>query len=108
MVPGTAHVAGDAERAAEAEVGEVVHRMGLDDCLELGRRLLELAVAEGGASERLANGALLGRLSGRLGERLGGRPPTAVLEPPDTPPGRGGERLRVRAFRPGPPPPVWA
>ncbi len=39
-------MAGEAERPPEAEVGVIVDGMRLEDGLELGRRLLELAVAK--------------------------------------------------------------
>src|SRR5213078_1338302 len=52
------------QRAAEAEVGEVVDRMAVDDCLELLRGVAGTPAAELVASERLADRALL-RLHGR-------------------------------------------
>src|SRR3954452_8919113 len=63
----------------------VVDRMGLDDCLELGRGLGELAVAKVGTPKRLANRALL-RLAARgLGERLGRSLEASVFEQLDSP-----------------------
>src|SRR5438046_954560 len=73
-------VAGEAECAAEAEVGVVVDGVGLDHRLELRGRLLELAVAEVGPAEGLANGALLGRAARGLGKGLRSLLEAAVLE----------------------------
>ena len=61
-------------------MGVVVHRMGLDHRLELGRGLGELPVAEVGAPQRLADRALLRRLPRRLGERHRCLLEVAVLE----------------------------
>ena len=66
-------------------MGVVVDRVGLDDRLELVRRLLVVAGAEVGAAQRLANRALLGRLAGGLLERRRGLLEGAVLEQLDAP-----------------------
>src|SRR5687767_3749751 len=49
----------EVERAAEAEVGEVVDRVALDDGLELLRGLAEVAAAEVRAPQRLADRRLV-------------------------------------------------
>src|SRR5438067_1073863 len=58
--------AGLLERAAQAEVGEVVDRVAVDDGLELHRRFAVAPAAEVGAPERLADRALLGLHLARL------------------------------------------
>src|SRR5215210_4588980 len=65
-MPGPPRLTRLGERPAEAEVGVVVHRMGLDDRLELRRRLRVVAGAEERATERLTYRALLRGLPGGL------------------------------------------
>ena len=52
---GAIGLAGLGQRPAEAEVGEVVDLVGVDDRLELDRRGGETTEAEVGAAERLAD-----------------------------------------------------
>ncbi len=80
MVAGAAGLAGVAEGAAEAEMGVVVDRVGLDDRLELGRGAGVVAGAVAGAAERLAQRGLLRFPPRRLFQRLGGVLEIAVLE----------------------------
>src|SRR4051794_12771938 len=54
------------QRAAQAELGEVVDRVALDDRLELARRRLVAAGAEVRAAQGLADRALLGLHRARL------------------------------------------
>src|SRR5215213_5184183 len=68
------------QRAAEAEQRVVVRRRALDDRLELDRRLLEVARAEVGAAERLADRRLLWLDLGRLRQRDGRLVELALLE----------------------------
>src|SRR5450755_99295 len=56
------------QRAAEAELGEVVRRGPLDHCLELASRLLVALSVEQGATERLADRCLVGSEVARPGE----------------------------------------
>ena len=77
----------------------VVDRMATRRPPRTPRRLLELAVAEVSAAERLADRALLGRLPSRLGERHGGLAEAAVLEQLDTPSVQGVEVRRARLLR---------
>src|SRR5215216_1504852 len=93
MVPRAVDVAGEAQCPSEAEMGVVVDGVRVDDGLELGRCLLELAVAEVRAAQGLADGALLGRLAGRLGKRDGRLAEAAVLEQLHTPAVEGIEVL---------------
>src|SRR4051794_41562702 len=86
---GAALLAGLAEGAAEAEVGEVVDRVGLDDGLELDSGRGEAAGAEVGAAQRLADRGLLGGAAG--GPRPPGRrAPADAAPPPPQAPARGG------------------
>src|SRR5262245_47082705 len=64
-------LASQGERAAEAELREVVDRVALDDGLELSRRLRVAAAVEVGTPERLSDRALLRGHPGRLGQRNG-------------------------------------
>src|SRR4051794_6675544 len=87
---GAALLAGLAESAAEAEVGEVVDRVGFDDGLELDRGRGEAAGAEVGAPQRLADRGLLGGAAGGLGKGRGGGREGAVLQQPAAGAGEGG------------------
>src|SRR3954469_23238943 len=80
VVARAALLAGLAEGAAEAEVGEVVDRVGLDDGLELDGGRGEAAGAEVGAAQRLADRGLLGGAAGGLGQRRGRMLEVAVLK----------------------------
>src|SRR5215213_6223036 len=59
VATGAVTVAAQRERAAEAEMGEVVDRVALDDSLELGNGLLEPSTPEERPAQGLANRALL-------------------------------------------------
>src|SRR4051794_28909081 len=63
---GAASLAGLGQGPPEAEVRVVVDLVGLDDGLELGRRLGVVAAPEEGAAQGLAHRALLGRLASGL------------------------------------------
>src|SRR5665809_60436 len=78
--------AGLRQRAAEAEMRVVVHRVALHHGLELLRRLGVAAAAEVGTTERLPDRAFLGIEPGGLAQRHRGLREIAALEQRHAPP----------------------
>src|SRR5512144_2867639 len=78
---------------AQAELRVVVHRVRLDDCLELCGRLRIVPRAKQRPAQGLANRALLRGLSGGLLQRNGGLLEVAVLEQLHAAPVKGIEGL---------------
>ena len=86
VVPRPRGLAGLGQRPAQAEVGVVVDRMGLDHRLELADGAAVVMGAPVDAAEGLADGGLLGRLAGCLLERPLGVLEIALLEQLDPAP----------------------